>query len=59
VVDPFGSSPGALSFGCSGDLCSRKRLPEIVRVRELVMVLGVESYSLDVREACSDAHEDP
>lgn len=32
------------------DLCSRKRSPELVRVRELVMVLGVEGYGLKARE---------
>jgi hypothetical protein len=31
-----------------GNLCSRKRSPELVRARELVMVLGVEGYGLKV-----------
>jgi len=34
----------------SCDLWSRKRSPELVRARELLMVLGVEGYRLKVRE---------
>jgi len=42
-----------------GDLCSRKRSPELVRVRELVMVLGVEGYGLKVRELAATFKKTP
>ena len=32
------------------DLCSRQRSPEVVRAREMLMVLGVERYGQKVRE---------
>jgi hypothetical protein len=41
------------------DLCSRKRSPELVRVRELVMVLGVEGYGLKVRELAATLKKTP
>ena len=37
----------------------RKRSPELVRVRELVMVLGVEGYSLKVRELAATLKKAP
>ena len=41
------------------DLCSRQRSPELVRVRELVMVLGVEGYGLKVRELAATLKKTP
>jgi REP element-mobilizing transposase RayT len=41
------------------DLCSRKRSPELVRARELVMALGVEGYGLKVRELAATLKKTP
>ena len=42
-----------------GDLCSRKRSPELVRARELVMVLGVEGYGLKVLKLAAALTKSP
>jgi REP element-mobilizing transposase RayT len=42
-----------------GDLRSRQRAPELVRGRELVMVLGVEGYGLRVRELAATLKKTP
>lgn len=42
---------GAVAVGVDLDgLCSRQRSPELVRARELLMVLGVEQYRLKVQD---------
>lgn len=42
-----------------GDVCSRHRSPELVRARELVMVLGVERYSLKVQDFAATLRKHP
>jgi hypothetical protein len=42
-----------------GDLCSRQRLPELTRGRELVMVLEVEAYGLKVRKLAAALKKSP
>ena len=41
------------------DLRSRQRSPELVRGRELMMVLGVEGYGLKVRELAATLKKSP
>ncbi len=41
------------------DLQSRRRSPELVRARELLMILGVERYGLKVKELAKELRKSP
>jgi putative transposase len=53
-----GQAADALNVDVEG-LRSRQRSPELVRARELVMVLGVERYGLKVRELAAALGKSP
>ena len=41
------------------DLRSRRRSPELVRARELLMILGVERYGLKVKDLARELRKSP